>query len=76
MNWELNVINGEGIIHYCSVFVVEKVSNSISVNSLRQPDGQIPMALSIDTYIGYLFMIAIVLGFVYHTRQNVKNKSV
>lgn len=75
MNWEIQVISGEEIIRFCHTLVAEKVSSSISIsNSVQSNSNPIAMALSIDTYISYMFIIAILLGFFYFKRLNIKNK--
>lgn len=70
MNWEIQVINSKEIIHFCNSLIGEKGSNSISVNSPQNLDSsQMPIELSIDTYISYMFIIGILLAFTYFKKQ-------
>lgn len=73
MNLQIYFVRSKEIIQFCHTSVMENFGDPTDFEELPEPSlEQLPPAASIDIYATYMFVIAILLGFVYFKRLNIK----
>lgn len=74
MNLEIYFVRSKQIIQFCQTYIIENVDDSTDIDDFQELDTEkLPPAASIDIYVTYMFVIAIVLGFIYFKRLNLKS---